>query len=100
MRPSTLPGAAVLGLMILAGCARNRPAVEEAPLVVPVAKVEQSKVVSYEDFTGRTAAVEGVDVKARVTGYLDKVMFEDGQEVEKGQKLYQIDPRPYEAAVE
>src|SRR5262249_47309245 len=41
-----------------------------------------------------------VDVKARVTGYLDKVMFRDGEDVKSGQTLYEIDPRPYEAAVQ
>ena len=51
----------------------------------------------YVDFTGRTDAVESVDVRARVTGYLDKVAFKEGDEVKKDDLLFKIDPRPFQA---
>src|SRR5262245_54146158 len=58
---------------------------------------ELGEVTSYEDFSGRTEAIKSVDVRARVTGYLEKVNFEDGAEVKKGAVLFEIDPRVYKA---
>jgi len=89
----------LLGLLILAGCADHRPASEEAPLDVSVAQLKSGKALSYEEFTGRTAAIPIVDIKARATGYLDKVLFTDGDDVKSGQLLYEIDPRTYKADV-
>jgi RND family efflux transporter MFP subunit len=57
-------------------------------------------VTDYFEFPGQTAAVGEVEVRARVTGYLVKVNFEDGQDVKKGDLLYEIDPRPYQAALD
>jgi RND family efflux transporter MFP subunit len=54
-------------------------------------------VTDYANFTGRTAAVDSVEVRARVYGYLDKVNFKEGALVSKGDILTQIDPRPYQA---
>jgi RND family efflux transporter MFP subunit len=62
----------------------------------PVAR----EVTDYEDFTGRTEAVASVELRARVTGYLDKVTFKDGAEVKKGDVLFEIDPRPYRAELD
>ena len=58
------------------------------------------EVTNYEEFIGHTDAVNTVEVRARVTGYLDKVNFNDGDEVEKGALLFQIDDRPYKAEYE
>ena len=63
-------------------------------------RVTEPKVADvqfYEYFTGRTQATETVEVRARVTGYLDEVLFKPGQEVKKGDILFQIDPRSYKA---
>jgi multidrug efflux system membrane fusion protein len=90
---------ALLGLVILAGCRGNQPAAEEAPLVVSAAQLKLGKALAYEEATGRTAAIPIVDIKARATGYLEKVLFKDGDDVKEGQLLYQIDPRTYEADV-
>jgi RND family efflux transporter MFP subunit len=54
-------------------------------------------VTDYADFTGRTAAVDAVEVRARVLGYLDKVHFKEGALVKQGDLLFEIDPRPYRA---
>src|SRR5947209_1557931 len=92
----------VLGCCLgLAGCARA-PASMPAP---PPARVEVShpverEVTDYADFTGRTAAVESVEVRARVWGYLDKVDFKEGTLVKKGDVLFEIDPRIYKAALD
>ena len=55
----------LLGLMVLAGCHSNKPAVEEAPLVVSVAQLKPGKALAYDEFTGRTASISTVDIKAR-----------------------------------
>jgi len=54
-------------------------------------------VTDYVDFPGRIEAVNSVEVRARVTGYLDKVNFREGSDVKQGDLLFEIDPRPYEA---
>jgi RND family efflux transporter MFP subunit len=65
-------------------------------VAVPIEKT----VADHEDFTGRTDAVSYVDIRARVSGYLVKVNFKDGDIVKLNQLLYQIDPRPFEAALD
>ena len=69
------------------------------PPEVTVAKPRVQKLVEWTEFTGRFEAVQQVDVRARVSGYLATIDFEDGQIVEKGQSLFLIDPRPFEAAL-
>jgi multidrug efflux system membrane fusion protein len=89
------------GAVCLAGCPKARPAAEKpAPPEVTVSKPIAREVTDYFEFPGQTAAVGEVEVRARVTGYLMKVNFEDGQEVKKGDLLFEIDPRPYQAALD
>src|SRR5205823_5252282 len=57
-------------------------------------------VVDYQDFTGRMDAYRTVDVRARVTGYVDKAPFEEGQRIRIGDPLFEIDPRTYQAVVD
>ena len=57
-------------------------------------------MTDHADFTGRTAAVDSVEVRARVWGYLDRVNFKEGALVEKGDVLFEIDPRVYRADLE
>ena len=70
-----------------------------APEVL-VALPTHDVVTDYEDFTGNTDAVYTVEVRARVNGYLDKVLFKDGSEVKEGDLLFEIDPRPYKAELD
>jgi RND family efflux transporter MFP subunit len=93
--------ALVLGFCLgLAGCT---PAPSGAPAPTPtsvmVSYPVEREVTDYADFTGRTAAVDAVDVRARVWGYLDKVTFKEGMLVKKGDVLFEIDPRTYHAAL-
>ncbi|MGA0597745.1 efflux RND transporter periplasmic adaptor subunit [Enterovirga sp. CN4-39] len=69
------------------------------PPAVSVAKPVVKKIVEQDDFIGRFDAVDTVDLRARVTGYLEKVHFEDGAIVKAGELLFTIDPRPYETAL-
>src|SRR5271166_2156035 len=89
----------LLGLCIgLAGCARvPSGAPEAAPIPVTVSRPVERDVTDYADFTSRTAAVDSVEVRAHVWGYLDKVNFKEGALVKKGDVLFEIDPRPYVA---
>jgi RND family efflux transporter MFP subunit len=66
---------------------------------VTVAHPLSEQVIDWDDFVGRFEAVDSVDVRPRVSGYLDSIHFRDGDVVHKGQLLFQIDPRPYEAAL-
>ncbi|WP_245512940.1 efflux RND transporter periplasmic adaptor subunit [Enterovirga rhinocerotis] len=70
------------------------------PPKVTVAKPVVKDVVEYDEFTGRFAAVDSVDVRARVSGYLEKVGFTDGAIVKKDDLLFVIDRRPYKAALD
>jgi membrane fusion protein, multidrug efflux system len=73
------------------GAAKNPP-------TVTVSNPLQREVTDYQDYTGRTAAVDSVQVQARVTGYLEKIFFTEGAEVTENTVLYEIDPRPYKAS--
>ena len=72
------------------------PAASAAPLSVTVSQPLRREIVEWDETTGRFDAVEAVEIKARVSGYLTGVLFKDGQEVAKGDTLFIIDPRPYE----
>ncbi len=69
------------------------------PPEVTVASPVHQEIVEWDEFTGQFAAVEYVELRARVSGYLQSVHFEDGQIVKKGDLLFVIDPRPYEIAL-
>ena len=91
-------GVLVAGLGLAAGCAQS-PEAAPAPArtTVSVSYPIERTVTDYADFTGRTAAVHSVDVRARVDGYLDTVNFKEGALVKKGDVLFVIDPRPFVA---
>lgn len=82
-----------------AGCqqAATAPQAMPPPSVV-VATPMVREVIEWDYFTGRLQAVQAVEVRARVGGYLDEIHFKDGDMVEQGELLFTIDPRPYEAA--
>jgi multidrug efflux system membrane fusion protein len=69
------------------------------PLEVNVAQVVSKEVTEWDEFTGRFAAVDMVDIRPRVAGYLTRVAFEEGAEVKKGDLLFEIDAREYEATL-
>lgn len=88
--------------LILAGCDGDggaQTAAPPPPAPVTVAVPLQKTITEWYEFTGRFEAVNSVDVRARVSGYVDEVAFADGEIVEKDAPLFVIDPRPYEAVV-
>ena len=70
---------------------------QQGPLPVTVAKPLLKKIIEWDEYTGRFEARERVEIRARVSGFLDSIHFKEGQLVEKGQLLFVIDPRPFEA---
>src|SRR5437867_2509786 len=88
-----------LGLLAAALTGCNRGAAHSQPQApsVTVAPVEQREIVECDEFTGRTEAVEAVEVRPRVSGYIQKVHFQSGQLVKKGDVLFEIDPRWHQA---
>ena len=96
-------GAIAAAALALAGCEEgsgSSAGAAAAPPVVTVAHPLAQPLVEWTEFTGRFEAIERVEVRARVSGYLNTVDFRDGQVVEKGQVLFVIDPRPFEVAFE
>src|SRR5882724_12054232 len=94
-----------LGLLVAAtaACGRAKSAEKApppSPPVVVVAEVVQRTVPIVRDFTARTEAVPTVEVRARIAGVLERVMFEEGTQVKAGQTLFIIQPDEYAAALE
>ncbi len=98
--------AVLAGTFLLAGCDQGAPQAQAQqkapppPPAVSVSKPIQQHVIDWDEYTGRFDAVEFVEIRARVSGYLTEIAFKDGQEVKKGDKLFTIDPRPFERALE
>jgi RND family efflux transporter MFP subunit len=90
--------ALLAGAMFSAGCGRHVAGRAAPPPSVTVAPVEQRQIVEHEEFTGRAEAVEAVEVRPRVSGYIEEVKFQSGQLVKKGDVLFAIDPRWHRAA--
>jgi RND family efflux transporter MFP subunit len=90
---------AVGASIALAGCAAKTADGPPPPAPVTVAAPLQRQIVDWDEFVGRFEAIQTVEVRPRVNGYVQKIGFKDGDIVKKGQLLFVIDPRPYEAAL-
>jgi multidrug efflux system membrane fusion protein len=84
-------------IILLAGCDRHAAQTPRLAPSVTVAAVEQRELVEWDEFTGRTEPVEAVEVRPRVSGYIQEVRFQSGQLVRKGDVLFVIDPRWHQA---
>src|SRR5207249_1647429 len=81
----------------VAGCGKRASKTASPPPVVTVVQPISREVVEWDEYIGRLESPETVELRARVSGYLDKVHFKEGKEVKKGDLLFTIDPRPYRA---
>jgi len=98
----------IAAALLLAPAAAALVGCNRAPAAPPAPKPQQvlfvtprEEIVSeYEEFTGRTAALRAVEIRSRVSGYLDKVLFADGADVKAGEVLFEIDPRWFKAAAD
>lgn len=95
-RAAVLIGAAP-AVFAFAGCKKQPPAQQHGPLPVNVQTAIEKEVVEWDEFTGRIDAVESVEIRPRVSGYITEIHFKAGALVEKGDLLFVIDPRPYQA---
>ncbi|HYF39075.1 MAG TPA: efflux RND transporter periplasmic adaptor subunit, partial [Gemmatimonadales bacterium] len=99
-RRLVIPG--ILSLALLSAAALklaggNEPAPAPQLQAVTVAEVLEREVSEWDEFTGRLEAVDAVEIRPRVSGYITRVAFDEGKEVKKGEVLFEIDPRPYQA---
>ena len=98
LRTTSLGVLLALSVAVIAGCSGQ--AAENGmppPPAVSVAPVLVKQISQWDDFSGRVEAVESVDLRPRVSGYIDRVNYEEGQEVRKGDVLFTIDSRSYRA---
>jgi multidrug efflux system membrane fusion protein len=86
----------ILLLLAVAACGKKAPPPPPPPGVT-VAEAKDQEINEWDEFTGRIEAVDAVQIRPRVSGYIERVAFAEGKEVKKGDVLFVIDPRPYEA---
>jgi multidrug efflux system membrane fusion protein len=84
----------------LAGCKSAADKKPSSPAAVEVAAVVPKPIHLSDEFNGRVASINSVDVRARVTGYVDNVAYREGDSVKRGDLLFVIDPRPYRDALD
>lgn len=96
--------AILASLGLLSGCGRSHAAVAAAPVEsapeITAAQVIAQPLHHFQEFTGTLQAVDVVAVHARVSGYVDSVQFVEGARVRRGERLFQIDPRPFQLEVD
>jgi membrane fusion protein, multidrug efflux system len=99
---SALAILAMLGFLLLSGFghSKTKPLSVAGPPEITVAQVIHRPLREWQEFSGRLQAVDTVEIRPRVSGYVDRVDFADGARVKKGQLLFQIDPRPFQAEVD
>lgn len=93
---------ALSAALALAACGQPQQQQQAAPPppTVTVAKPQPRTITDYDEYVGRFAAIDRVSVNARVSGYLDKISFTDGQMVKEGDLLFTLDQRPYKIALQ
>src|SRR5579883_2447660 len=92
--------AAALILAALVGCEPANRYVPPPPPLVTVTTPVRRAVTSYATYTGTTKAVQSVDLRARVKGFLESIHFKPADDVKKGDLLFVIDPKPFQAKVD
>src|SRR5262249_29466342 len=83
-------------MLLVVACGRQQPQ-GQSPHKVTVERPVERELTDWDEYTARLEAVDSVEVRARVSGYLESVHFREGSLVKKGDLLFQIDRRPYEA---
>ena len=100
--PARLAGLAALALAtVLASCENGQATQgQPPPPEVDVVLVSQKPARQWDEYSGRITAVDAVELRPRVSGYVQRVAYKEGQEVKQGDLMFQIDPRPYRAALD
>src|SRR5215207_3038503 len=101
VRSQTFSLLAITSCMLTLGCRQEPPAVASVPPpAVSVAAPLEREVTDFDEYTGRIAAVEEVEIRARARGYLNKINFTEGAMVKEGDVLFEIDPRPFQTELD
>ena len=88
-------------LTLVVACGHSAPPQGPPPAMeISVAVVPEREITEWDEYTGRLEAVDTVEIRPQVSGYLQKVEFAEGKEVRKGDVLFQIDPRPFQAELD
>lgn len=98
IRRAAAPAPALM-LLVLTACGGGQPQQAPPPPVVQVATPIQREVQDWDEYVGRFEAIQDAEIRPRASGTIQDVLFSDGQRVAQGQALFQIDPRPYRAAL-
>jgi RND family efflux transporter MFP subunit len=98
-RIAALSAALLLGLAACERIQSQAPKSQPPPPEVTVAQPVTKTIAEHDEYVGRFAAIDSVEIRARVSGHLDAVHFKDGQMVKKGELLFTIDRRPFQAAL-
>jgi len=93
-----IPAALFVAAILLASCGGKKKPTPPPPLVT-VSVPLREKVLDWDEYVGRFTSIDAVELRPRVSGYLQQILFHDGQIVHKGQTLFIIDPRPYQATL-
>jgi multidrug efflux system membrane fusion protein len=95
-------GATIALLLTLAGCNGEQASGggQPPPPEVAVAQVLTKSVQHWDEYTGRVSAIDTVELRPRVSGYVQRVTYKEGEDVKQGDLMFQIDPRPYRAALD
>jgi len=92
--------ALLFAVVALASCSKEAPRPERPPPQVTVITVQPQTIPDVPSFVAQTESSQQVDIVARVSGYLDKITYQEGEIVREGQVMFQIDPRPFQAQLE
>ncbi len=100
LRTTLLLGIASAAALLSAGCKKEVQRVAPQPPKVTVARPVVRDTTNYLEFTGTVKAVESIDIRARVEGFLESIHFEDGADIQSGELLFSIDPKPFQAVLD
>jgi RND family efflux transporter MFP subunit len=98
-RISAALGAVLALVLFVAACGQSQPPAPPAPPVT-IANPVKREIIDLDEYVGRFVAVDAVEIRARVSGYLERVHFTDGQLVKVGDLLFTLDQRPFKAALD
>lgn len=98
---SIMPGVIIAMTLLLAGCDSGQAGGEQAPPSpeVSIAQVLSKPVQQWDEYNGRVSAIDTVELRARVSGYVQRVAYKEGQDVKQGDLMFLIDQRPYRTAL-
>src|ERR1700724_3067592 len=97
LRVGLFATAMVVIATVITACSNTQAEAPSPPPEVDAAQVVTKSVRQWDEFTGRVAAIDAVDIRPRVSGYIDRIAFKEGDIVKAGDLLFVIDPRPYRA---